>query len=173
MKPFQDVVDIGSALEQLSVKGGAFLTVSQGSQLNTMTIGWGAIGYFWNKPFFIAAVRYSRYTHSFLEKNPDFTVSIPTNSESKKALAYCGTKSGKDVDKFKEMQLVALPGKAQSTPVIQGDFLQIECVSRWSSEVSEQDLPDDIKQRFYASELPLERHVLYFGEIVSTYQTKS
>jgi len=163
---------IGPALEQLAHKGGAFLTVGQGDRLNTMTIGWGAIGYIWNKPFFIAAVRICRYTHEFLVENPEFTVSIPLNDDFKKALSFCGTRSGKEVDKFKQMNLETLPGHTLATPVIKGAFFQVECISRWQQEVSEADLSPEIRQRFYADGIREQRHVLYFGEITDLYRTE-
>ena len=163
---------IGPALEQLAHKGGAFLTVGQADKLNTMTIGWGAIGYFWNKPFFIAAVRGCRYTHEFLVAKPEFTVSVPLTEDFKKALSFCGTRSGKEVNKFESMNLELLPGRTLATPVIKGAFFQVECISRWQQEVSEQDLPLEIRQRFYADGLEEQRHILYFGEITDLYRTE-
>lgn len=43
-------------LEQL--RKGAFLTLKDGDEVNTMTIGWGSISVIWNKPIFMVAVRY-------------------------------------------------------------------------------------------------------------------
>ena len=163
---------IGPALEQLAHKGGAFLTVGQGDKLNTMTIGWGAVGYFWNKPFFIAAVRICRYTHEFLMEKPEFTVSFPLNEDFKKALAFCGTRSGKDLNKFEQASLEILPGHTVATPVIKGAFLQVECISRFQQEVMEDDLSPEIRQRFYAEGIREQRHILYFGEITDLYRTE-
>lgn len=76
-----------------------------------MTIGWGNVGIVWGKPIFMVAVRYSRYTYDLIEKAKDFTVSIPLKNNLKKELTYCGTYSGKDVDKFKECNLKLKKGR--------------------------------------------------------------
>ena len=49
---------IAPATEML-MKGRALLTVG-GETPNTMTIGWGFIGYSWNKPVFCVVVRKQR-----------------------------------------------------------------------------------------------------------------
>ena len=50
------------------IKRGAFLTVKADDVVNTMTIGWATIGYIWQRPVFMVAVRDSRYTFTLLEK---------------------------------------------------------------------------------------------------------
>ena len=72
-------------MNQLENKG-VFLTVKNKENLNTMTIGWGFVGVMWNKPVFIAAVRYSRYTYEMLKKTDNFTVSIPLKGQIKNLL---------------------------------------------------------------------------------------
>ena len=57
---------------------GAFLTTKgAGGRLNTMTIGWGSVGYYWRRPVFTCVVRQSRFTDRQLKENPVFTVSDP------------------------------------------------------------------------------------------------
>ncbi|MEN6327769.1 MAG: flavin reductase family protein, partial [Syntrophomonas sp.] len=73
---------------------GAFLSVRSGEEINTMTIGWGAIGFMWQKPVAVVLVRYSRYTYELLQKAQEFTLSIPLDSEMKKPLAIAGSSSG-------------------------------------------------------------------------------
>ena len=90
------------AMEQ--IKKGAFLTVKSGQARNTMTIGWATIGHVWRKPVIMVAVRLSRHTFSIIETAEDFTVSIPS-SNMKKEIMFCGTKSGRDHNKFKECNL--------------------------------------------------------------------
>ena len=82
------------------IKKGAFLTVKAGSELNTMTIGWATTGHIWRKNVFMIAVRESRHTFGLIERADNFTVSVPT-LDYKKEVLFCGTKSGRDVDKFK------------------------------------------------------------------------
>ena len=72
-------------------------------------------------------VRKSRYTHGLIEKSGEFTVSVPLNKDLKDALMFCGTKSGRDYDKFKECNLTPIPGKEIDTPVIGECQLHYEC----------------------------------------------
>ena len=83
------------------IKKGSFLTVQAGDALNTMTIGWATIGFVWTRPVFMVAVRDSRHTFGVIEKAEDFTVSVPL-TDMKDAVMFCGTKSGRDYNKFKE-----------------------------------------------------------------------
>lgn len=145
---------------------GAFLTVQDGEKLNTMTIGWGNVGYIWQKPIFMVAVRYSRYTYQLLEKSKEFTVSIPLKTDLKKALAFCGTKSGRDVDKFKECGLTAQRGQVLKTPVIGQCELHYECKVVYQQAMEPALVSPSIQQNCYPQG---DFHVLYFGEIVACY----
>lgn len=151
-------------LEQL--QKGAFLTVKEGERVNTMTIAWGSVGFMWNKPVFTAMVRYSRHTFDLIDKAQDFTVSFPLKGQLKNALAFCGSKSGRDVDKFKECSLKLTPGKKVSTPIIEDCDLHIECKIVYKQPMDEKQLIKEIKDRQYPKG---DYHVLYFGEIVDVY----
>ncbi|WP_003544854.1 flavin reductase family protein [Desulfotomaculum nigrificans] len=152
-------------LEQLPK--GAFLTVKAGDKLNTMTIGWGAPAFIWQKPIFLVLVRYSRYTYQLLEQAREFTVSIPINKDMKKALAFCGTKSGREVDKFKEANLTAEPAKVVNTPIIGECDLHYECKVVYQQAMEPAILADHIKTSAYPKG---DYHVMYFGEIVACYK---
>ena len=65
---------------------------------NGMTIGWGALGTMWSKPFAFVAVRHSRYTFKFMEKYDNFTISVFPRS-CHEALTVMGTQSGRDRNK--------------------------------------------------------------------------
>ena len=79
---------------------GALLTVKRSNGLvNTMTVSWGTSGVLWNKEVCTVFVRPQRYTHEFCEDADIFTLSF-FGSERKDTLSYCGTKTGRDVDKF-------------------------------------------------------------------------
>lgn len=95
--------DLDIVLDQ--IRKGAFLTVKSGDKLNTMTIGWATFGIIWNKPILMVLVRKSRHTHEIIENASDFTVSVPVNKDLKKALSFCGSYSGRDIDKIKEAKL--------------------------------------------------------------------
>lgn len=151
-------------LEQLPK--GVFLTVKDGEKINTMTIGWGNIGVIWSKPIITVAVRYSRYTYDLINHSDEFTISIPLNGQLKKELGYCGTKSGRDVDKFKECGLSAVKGREVDTPVIGECDLFYECKVVYKQAMEPATLDQIIDEKCYSNH---DYHVLYYGEIVSSY----
>jgi len=151
-------------LEQL--QKGAFLTVKNGDEINTMTIGWGTIGFIWNKPIFMVAVRYSRYTYEMLEKANEFTISVPLNIDMKKELAICGTKSKREMDKFKECNLTAEKGKVLDTPIIGECELHYECKVVYKQAMEPALVDQEIKKAKYPNH---DYHILYYGEIVASY----
>jgi flavin reductase (DIM6/NTAB) family NADH-FMN oxidoreductase RutF len=151
-------------LEQL--QRGAFLTVKEGERVNTMTIAWGSLGYMWNKPIFIAMVRYSRYTYDLIDKAEDFTVSLPLSGQLREALGFCGTKSGRDIDKIKECGLTLKPGEKVNSPVIDECDLHFECKIVYKQPMDEAAPVQNIKDRCYPDG---DYHVLYYGEILKAY----
>jgi len=153
------------ALEQL--QKGAFLTVSNQGITNTMTIGWGSLGYIWKKPVFMVLVRYSRYTHNLIDKADEFTVSIPLKGQLNQALNICGTKSGRDMDKFKECGLKTEKGRMVDTPIISECDIHIECKIVYKQGMEQNNLADSLKKSCYPKG---DYHVLYYGEIVKAYR---
>jgi len=147
------------------IKEGAFLTVRAGDALNTMTIGWATIGIAWRKPIMMVMVRSSRHTFSLIEKAADFTVSVP-NGDAKKALAFCGTKSGRDLDKFKACGLKTAPGRNVVSPIIQIPGIHIECRIVYKNPIDPAQLTHDYDPLYPDKDY----HTLYFGEIQACYE---
>ncbi|MGH4119744.1 flavin reductase family protein [Clostridium sp.] len=145
---------------------GAFLTVKSGEKINTMTISWGNVGYEWNRPIFTVLVRKSRYTHDLIENSDDFTVSIPLSKDLKNALAVCGSKSGRDIDKFKECKLTPEDSRNVDTPIIGECELHYECKIVYKQDMNPKLLSKDVAESSYADG---DYHTLYYGEIVATY----
>lgn len=146
--------------------GGALLTVRANGALNTMTIGWGSLSIYWGRSVFIAPVRLSRHTHYLMEQAEAFTVTVPRADELRDALAYCGSHSGRNVDKFAVCGLTAQPGRAVDCPVVGEGWLHYECVIRGRVTLSAQALDPVIDQSVYDDG---DYHTLYFGEIVACY----
>jgi len=155
------------ALKQLEI--GAFLTTKKEDKINTMTIAWGGINIVWGKALFVIYVRYSRETYNMLEKNDEFTVSIPLTKDLKKELSYCGTKSARDVDKIEACNLTLLPGRTTHTPIIAECDIHYECKLLYRQAMEPNAIPDEIKKRYYSTN---DFHVIYYGEITDMYQTK-
>ncbi len=79
---------------------GALLTATNvNGEINTMTVSWGTAGVLWNKEVCTVFVRPQRYTYEFCENGDTFTLSF-FGDERHDTLTYCGTKTGRDVDKF-------------------------------------------------------------------------
>ena len=148
------------------IKNGAFLTVKSGGAINTMTIGWATIGYAWRKPILMIAVRLSRHTFTIIETAEDFTVSMPS-SDMKKEIMFCGTKSGRDYNKFKECNLQILDSQKVVTPIIKVPGLHYECKIVYKSAMDPAYLNKDYETALYPEN---DYHTLYFGEIVDCYE---
>lgn len=148
---------------------GAFLTVKNNDKVNAMTIGWGSIGYIWNRPIFTVLVRYSRFTYELLEKTNEFTVSVPTKSNLSKALGICGTQSGRDLDKIKAADLTLQESLSLETPIIKECDLHFECKIVHKQSMEPGLLDEGIKTDKYSDN---DYHVIYYGEIVESYQTE-
>lgn len=147
-------------------RGGLFLT-SGHDKVNTMVVGWGGINVYWGKPIFIAPVRKSRHTHSFIEETGEFTISLPINTDLSAALAFCGSKSGRDYNKFKECNLTPVPAQKVGAPIIGECSVHYECKVIYKQDLIPENLDSYINEKFYP-----DYHTLYFGEIIACYETE-
>lgn len=146
---------------------GAFLTVRNGDVINTMTIGWGSIGIMWGKPVLMVPVRYSRFTYELLQNADEFTVSVPKNGTMKKELAFAGSKSGREVDKFESLNLTKVDSKTIDTPVIGECELHYECKVVYKDSMEPNLLDSEIDGKWYPNH---NYHVLFYGEILAEYK---
>lgn len=167
MKKIIDVFDYaGYICKAMSL--GVLLTAKVGDKVNTMTIGWGAIGVEWGKNLFTAYVRPCRYTHQMIEATGEFTVNIPMG-DVKKILGYCGTKSGREVDKIQEMGLTLEDPLEISVPGIRELPLTLECKVVYKQDQVLSALQEDLCGRYYDKNDPADYHTAYYAEIVSAY----
>jgi flavin reductase (DIM6/NTAB) family NADH-FMN oxidoreductase RutF len=148
------------------IKEGAFLTVAAGDAVNTMTIGWAAIGYMWRNPILTVAVRDSRFTFTLIEKADDFTVTVPGN-DYRKEIMFCGTRSGRDVNKFDACHLSTAQSRHVKSPIIDVAGLHFECRLVFKGAMDPAQLVDDY-QHLYPER---DYHTLYYGEIKACYET--
>ncbi|MBN1849274.1 MAG: flavin reductase family protein [Deltaproteobacteria bacterium] len=148
------------------IRKGAFLTVKSGDFLNTMTIGWATVGFIWRKPIFMVAVRNSRYTFGIIEKAADFTVSVPS-TDIHEAIHFCGTQSGRDVDKFKECDLHTIDSRKASSPIINTPGLHFECRIVFKAPMDPEYFIAEYDEELYPQK---DYHTLYFGEILACYE---
>ncbi len=141
---------------------GVFMTVKGEQGVNTMTIAWGHLGIIWNKPVFIAYVRYSRYTYSLLKTAKCFTINVPKIGDLNEALKIAGTQSGRDGDKFHVAQLTVMPSQTVETPVIKECPLNYECKLLYRQTQEPSLIPQSIQTKHYPND---DTHIMFFGEI--------
>lgn len=165
MKDIDPVKAAGDSIEK--IKKGAFLTVKEGNNLNTMTIGWATIGVIWNKPVMMVAVRPVRHTFGIIEKAGNFTVTIPAGNMSRE-IAFCGSQSGRDVDKFEMCKLETMSARTVGSPVIKTAGRHYECKIVYKTAMNPASL-DKEYEAFYPNR---DYHTLYFGEILACYETQ-
>lgn len=92
---------------------------------NIITVAWA--GTICSDPAMLSiSVRKERFSHQMLMESREFVVNL-TTEKILKATDYCGVRSGKDVDKWKEMRLT--PGKASkvNAPIIEESPVNLEC----------------------------------------------
>ena len=157
---------MGEATDKMS-HNGVFLTVG-GEQPNTMTIGWGWIGYCWKKPVFVVCVREQRHTYEMIKAAGEFTVSVPTVNPLKEELAFAGTKSGRDVNKFEGHGLTAIPAQQVNAPIVAECGLHFECRTLLTQDMTGDRLDASVMDRCYPMH---DIHTMFFGEIVDCYRT--
>ena len=147
--------------------GGVFLNVG-GERPNTMTIGWGWIGHCWRKPVFAVVVRPQRHTYGMIQRAGEFTVSVPTSAPLREELAFAGTKSGRDVDKFDGHGLTAVPALQVSAPVIGECGLHFECRTLLTQDMTGDRMDPRVIDYAYPEH---DFHTIFFGEILECYRT--
>lgn len=95
---------------------------------NIITVAWAGT-VCTNPPMLSISVRPERYSYHMIEESGEFVVNL-TTEQLVRATDFCGVRSGKDIDKFKEMHLTPLPSKEISAPGIAESPVNIECKVR-------------------------------------------
>ena len=166
VNPFDYAGEICKALPK-----GILITTKNGDFVNSMTIGWGHIGIEWSKPIFVAYVRESRYTKTMLENHGEFTINVPVGNVDGNILAVCGRKSGRDMDKIKELSLHLVESDVIAVPGIEELPLTLECKVIYKQKQDLSAIPEDILNRYYPADETgfQDYHYAYYGEIVNAY----
>ena len=91
-------------------------------------------------------MRKSRFSHNIIEKTGEFVINLTTKKLAV-AADYCGVRSGRDVDEFKEQKLTAAESRVVRCPSIEESPVNIE-----SKVIEKKDYPT---------------HDMFIAEIVS------
>lgn len=112
---------------------------------NIITLAW--VGTVCSEPPMVGiSIRPSRYSHGLIKERGEFAINLPT-TDLVRVLDYCGSVSGRKVDKFAATGLTPSPAKAIESVVIAECPVNIEC---------------EVEQI-----LPLGTHDLFLGKIVA------
>jgi len=118
---------------------------------NIITLGW-VMPTSHNPPLIAISIGNTRYSFKTISETNEFVISFPTEKMAREVL-YCGTRSGKDVDKFKETGLTSLPSKYIKPPLIKECLVNMEC------KVVNKVVTGD--------------HTIFIGEILTAYISES
>ena len=160
----------------MELKKGVLLTTKFGGQVNTMSISWGQIGLEWNTLIFTAFVRTGRHTHKMLEGNGQFTVNFPNGASVSEIIGYCGSKSGRDTDKIKDMNLTLVDGDQIDVPGIKELPLTLECEVVYKQLQDKDSVHEIYKEQFYPESLGSkfsgansDYHTMFYGKVLKAY----
>jgi flavin reductase (DIM6/NTAB) family NADH-FMN oxidoreductase RutF len=156
--------------ETMAEFGGGGCLLVTGGQGNPMTIGWGLMGIVWGRPVFTVLVRPSRFSYGLLAASPQFTVNVPAGATAgalKKALAVCGSRSGRDTDKISLCGLTLQPGILLPVPHIRECPLHYECRVLQTAELPREGWDEALAKRYYPQG---DFHRVHFAEILGAFR---
>lgn len=133
---------------------------------NMCTIAWGSIGELWSKDVITVYVKENRYTNSFLLEDDYFTVSF-FDEKDKGMLAFCGSKSGRDVNKVNECGLKVV--FLENGITFENARRVYLCKKLYQDSFKKENFVNQNKiiNTYYKDE-PF--HYFYIGEILETYE---
>ena len=143
-------------------KDWGLVTAGDKNSFNTMTISWGGVGILWNKPVAYTFIRPQRYTFEFLEKKDRFTISF-YGEGYRKALAFCGSKSGRDFNKPAETGLT--PAFTEDgVPYFEQASLVLVCKKLYAQDLNKKSVIDnETVLKNYGTD---DWHRMYVSEII-------
>ena len=105
---------------------------------NIITVAWTGIVNS-DPPMTYVSIRKERYSHEIIKNAGDVVINL-TTEELTFATDYCGVKSGRDTDKFKEQKLTPLPAEKVKAPLIAQSPVNLECKVKEIHEYGSHDM---------------------------------
>ena len=107
-------------------------------QRNILTIAW--TGTICTDPAMTyISIRKERYSYDIIKRTKEFCINLTTEKLAY-ATDFCGVKSGKNVDKFKEMKLTPQRATKIHAPMIEESPVSIECRVKEIKELGSHDM---------------------------------
>ncbi|OGS36654.1 MAG: flavin reductase [Elusimicrobia bacterium RIFOXYB2_FULL_49_7] len=105
---------------------------------NIMTVAWaGTVNS--EPPMLSISIRKERFSHALIRESGVFVVNLPT-AKLLRAVDFCGVRSGKQLDKFKETGLTPVASANGQVPFIRECPVNIECAVHQVVELGSHDL---------------------------------
>ena len=124
--------------EMLSPVPAVMVSLGEGEEANIITIAWtGIINSI--PPMTYVSIRKSRHSHDILMKTREFVINLNTEALAEKT-DWCGVKSGRDFDKWKEMKLTKEPASEVKCPMIAESPVNLECKVTEVKELGSHDM---------------------------------
>lgn len=137
------------------------ITAGNEGSYNSMTASWGGLGHLWNLDVCFCFIRPTRYTHGFMERSETFSICF-FEEKYRKALDYCGSHSGKDVDKAKETGLTPVSGE-KGTVYYDEARIVLLCEKIYYQDI----IPGQFLDSGLESHYPIkDYHRMYIGKII-------
>jgi flavin reductase (DIM6/NTAB) family NADH-FMN oxidoreductase RutF len=155
------VTELSSNPFQLIGREWMLITAGGLDSFNTMTASWGALGHLWERDVAICYVRPQRHTYGFMERSGVYTLSF-FGAEWRKALEYCGSHSGRDVDKPAQTGLTPFATPGGSVAFEQARLI-LECRKLYAGDIAEAGFID--RAAMDAVYPHRDFHRFYVGEI--------
>ena len=94
-------------------------------EYNMLTVAW--VGTICTNPAMCyISVRPERHSYDIIKRTKSFVINL-TNEDMARATDWCGVRSGKDYNKFKEMRLTPQKAQKVAAPIVLESPLSIEC----------------------------------------------
>ncbi len=152
--------EINDNLFHLIAKDWTLICAGDESSYNMMTANWAGMGFLWRKNVCFIFIRHGRYTYDFIEKNKSLTLSF-FSEEYRDVLNVCGKKSGRDIDKMKDVPLTPVPVNGGAVGFSEARLV-LNCEKLCSGEIKDFDFIDKSILDNYADG---DYHKLYICEI--------
>ena len=99
--------------------------VDKAGKANVITLAW-SMPVSINPPIVVMSIAPKRHSHRLIEETKEFVINIPTMNIVQETL-FCGRRSGRIHDKFRETRLTTLPAKMVKPPIIKECVAHLEC----------------------------------------------
>lgn len=104
---------------------GLVVTVDPSGVANVIVLGW-VMPTSGSPPMVAVSIGHGRYTHELLQQCKEFVLAFPNEDQGREML-FCGTKSGRHVNKERESGFEFVPSRRVKPPLIKGCVANFEC----------------------------------------------